>query len=140
MPTYEYECQACGHRMEAFQSIKDNPLRKCPECKRLKLRRMISAGAGLIFKGSGFYITDYRSDSYKKARESDSTSSAPPSESSSESSSGSKDEAKAPKADNKPAPKAEKGGKGDSKGSGGAGKSSASSSGSSRKASRKADK
>lgn len=75
MPTYDYECQACGHRMEAFQSIKDNPLRKCPECKRLKLKRLIGAGAGLIFKGSGFYITDYRSDSYKEGKKSDSSSS-----------------------------------------------------------------
>lgn len=60
MPTYEYECTACGHRFEAFQSIKDGALRKCRECGRLKLRRVIGAGAGIIFKGSGFYETDYK--------------------------------------------------------------------------------
>jgi putative FmdB family regulatory protein len=57
--------------MEAFQSITSKPLRKCPECGKLKLQRLISTGAGLIFKGSGFYETDYRSDSYKKAAESE---------------------------------------------------------------------
>ena len=66
MPTYEYECSKCNHRMEAFQSIKANALRKCPECGKSSLKRLISAGAGIIFKGSGFYQTDYRSDSYKK--------------------------------------------------------------------------
>ncbi len=60
MPTYEYECSKCGHEMEAFQSMKDAPLRKCPACGRLALRRKIGSGAGLIFKGSGFYITDYK--------------------------------------------------------------------------------
>lgn len=67
MPTYEYECSRCGHRMDAFQSITARPLRKCPECGRMGLRRLISAGAGVIFKGAGFYQTDYRSESYKKA-------------------------------------------------------------------------
>ena len=66
MPTYEYECNKCSHRMEAFQSIKAKALRKCPECGKSSLKRLISAGAGVIFKGSGFYQTDYRSDSYKK--------------------------------------------------------------------------
>jgi putative FmdB family regulatory protein len=65
VPTYEYECQKCGHRFEAFQSMKDAPLSRCPKC-RGKVKRLISGGAGLIFKGSGFYLTDYRSDSYKK--------------------------------------------------------------------------
>src|SRR4029453_13830414 len=65
MPTYEYQCDACGHKFEKFQSIKADPIRKCPECGKNKVRRLISSGAGLIFKGSGFYITDYRSDSYK---------------------------------------------------------------------------
>jgi putative FmdB family regulatory protein len=69
MPTYEYRCDACGHEMEAFQSITANPLRKCPECGKLKLKRLIGIGAGVIFKGSGFYETDYRSDSYRKAAE-----------------------------------------------------------------------
>ena len=65
MPTYEYECQKCGHRFDAFQSMKDDPLRECPKCKG-PIKRMIGTGAGFIFKGSGFYLTDYRSESYKK--------------------------------------------------------------------------
>lgn len=72
MPTYEYKCDACGNQFDQFQSITAAPLRKCPACRKLKLRRLIGAGAGLIFKGSGFYITDYRSDSYKSAASSDS--------------------------------------------------------------------
>lgn len=71
MPTYEYLCENCGHRFEEFQSITAKPLRKCPDCSKLKLQRLIGAGAGIIFKGSGFYETDYRSDSYKKAAESE---------------------------------------------------------------------
>ena len=66
MPTYDYVCDACGHEFEEFQYIKEEPLRKCPECKKLKLRRLIGAGAAIVFKGSGFYQTDYRSESYKK--------------------------------------------------------------------------
>ena len=65
MPTYDYRCEACGHELEVFQSITASPKRKCPECRRLKLKRIIGMGAGIIFKGSGFYETDYRSDSYK---------------------------------------------------------------------------
>jgi putative FmdB family regulatory protein len=72
MPTYEYACAACGHQFEEFQSIKAKPLTTCPECKKKKVKRLISAGAGFIFKGSGFYITDYRSESYKAAAKSDS--------------------------------------------------------------------
>ena len=71
MPTYDYECKACGHNFEKFQSITASAIRKCPSCKKLKVRRLIGAGAGIIFKGSGFYQTDYRSDSYKKAAEQD---------------------------------------------------------------------
>jgi len=67
MPTYDYVCEACQHEFEHFQSIKDDPLRKCPACGRLKLRRLIGPGAGIVFKGSGFYQTDYRSESYKKS-------------------------------------------------------------------------
>jgi putative FmdB family regulatory protein len=59
LPTYEYECQRCGHRFELFQSMSDEPRKRCPEC-RGKLRRLLGAGAGIIFKGSGFYATDYR--------------------------------------------------------------------------------
>jgi len=66
MPTYEYECQKCHHTFERFQSIKDKPLSRCPEC-RGKLKKLIGSGAGIIFKGSGFYETDYRSSSYKAA-------------------------------------------------------------------------
>ena len=66
MPTYEYECQACGHTLEEFQSFSDEPLKKCPKCKKRKLRRLIGSGAGIIFKGSGFYETDYRSSEYKE--------------------------------------------------------------------------
>ena len=69
MPTYEYRC-AKGHHFELFQSMTDEPVEKCPECGA-KSERLLSSGAGLIFKGSGFYITDYRSDSYKKSAESD---------------------------------------------------------------------
>ena len=72
MPTYEYQCDACGNKFEKFQSIKSAPIRKCPSCGKSKVRRLISSGAGLIFKGSGFYITDYRSDSYKEKAKSES--------------------------------------------------------------------
>jgi len=71
MPTYEYRCSNCDHELEAFQSITAKPLKKCPECGKLKLQRLISSGAGLIFKGSGFYETDYRSESYKKGADSE---------------------------------------------------------------------
>lgn len=71
MPTYDYECTACQHKFEQFQSITAAPLRKCPECGKNKLKRLIGTGAGVIFKGSGFYITDYRSDSYKAAAKAD---------------------------------------------------------------------
>lgn len=67
MPTYDYLCQACDHAFEEFQSITAKTLRKCPECGKLKLKRLIGTGAGVIFKGGGFYETDYRSDSYQKA-------------------------------------------------------------------------
>jgi len=71
MPTYDYECDACGHKMEIFQNISEEPLKKCPECKKKKFRRLFGAGAGILFKGSGFYQTDYRSDSYKQKAASD---------------------------------------------------------------------
>jgi len=71
MPTYEYVCQACGHRFDAFQSITAAAMRKCPRCGKLRLRRLIGTGAGVIFKGNGFYQTDYRSESYRKAAEKD---------------------------------------------------------------------
>ena len=71
MPTYDYVCEACDHAFELFQSMKDEAKRKCPECGRLKLRRLIGPGAAIMFKGSGFYKTDYRSESYKKAAAAD---------------------------------------------------------------------
>lgn len=66
MPTYQYECKKCGHDFEKFQSMNDRPLRSCPKCKG-RIKRLIGGGAGIIFKGSGFYTTDYRSDNYKSA-------------------------------------------------------------------------
>ena len=75
MPTYDYLCDSCGHKFELFQSMKDDAIKKCPECKKLKLRRLFGTGAALMFKGSGFYTTDYRSDSYKKAAQADSAAS-----------------------------------------------------------------
>jgi putative FmdB family regulatory protein len=68
MPTYEYRCENCGHEFEAFQTMSEPPVEKCPVCVG-KVKRIISGGAGLIFKGSGFYITDYRSSEYKAAAE-----------------------------------------------------------------------
>lgn len=88
MPTYEYECTSCGHVFERFQSITDKPLKRCPEC-RCKVRRLIGSGAGIIFKGSGFYETDYRSESYKQAAKREKTT--PTTSSSKDKSSGSKE-------------------------------------------------
>ena len=67
MPTYEYKCENCGHQFEQFQTITAKPLRVCPECGKQKLNRLIGTGSGIIFKGSGFYQTDYRSESYRQA-------------------------------------------------------------------------
>lgn len=90
MPTYDYECDACGHRFELYQSISADPERKCPECKKLKLRRLIGTGAAVVFKGSGFYQTDYRSDSYKKSAAADSAPSSSTEKTSGEKASGEK--------------------------------------------------
>jgi len=70
VPTYEYECKKCGHRFEKFQSMKDEPLKECEKCGG-EVRRLVSGGAGILFKGSGFYQTDYRSDSYRKKAKSE---------------------------------------------------------------------
>jgi putative FmdB family regulatory protein len=67
MPTYDYVCDACSHAFELFQSITAEPEKKCPQCRKRRLRRLIGTGAAIVFKGSGFYQTDYRSESYKKA-------------------------------------------------------------------------
>lgn len=82
MPTYEYECTACGHKFEEWQSITADPVTKCPECKKKKVKRLLGTGGAIIFKGSGYYQTDYRSDSYKKAEKADSASSSSDSKSS----------------------------------------------------------
>jgi len=71
MPTYDYACSACGHRFEEFQSMTSAPLKKCPACKKSKLERLIGTGGGVIFKGSGFYETDYRGDSYANDKKKD---------------------------------------------------------------------
>ncbi len=63
MPTYEYRCASCGHTFEKFQSIKAEPVEICPKCSKKQVKRMINGGSGLIFKGSGFYLTDYKNKS-----------------------------------------------------------------------------
>jgi putative FmdB family regulatory protein len=77
MPTYEYQCDACEHNFDEFQSMTDKPLRKCPKCGKAKLRRVFGTGAAILFKGSGFYQTDYRSESYKSAAKADQETSKP---------------------------------------------------------------
>ena len=72
MPTYDYVCDGCGHAFELFQSMTENVKKTCPKCKKPKLRRLIGAGGAIVFKGSGFYKTDYRSESYKKGAAADS--------------------------------------------------------------------
>ncbi|GAX59946.1 FmdB family regulatory protein [Candidatus Scalindua japonica] len=74
MPTYDYECNACNHTFELFQSITAKHIRKCPECGELKVKRLIGAGSTIIFKGSGFYQTDYRSEEYKSRQKADKSS------------------------------------------------------------------
>lgn len=99
MPTYDYVCDACDHQFELFQSIKEDAKKKCPECGRQKLRRLIGPGAAIMFKGSGFYTTDYRSEAYKKAAAADKANGA--SSSSGKSESGNKDKAKSGSSDKK---------------------------------------
>jgi len=71
MPTYEYICENCGFELEKFQSIKARPLRKCPDCGKPALKRLVGTGAGIIFRGPGFYQTDYRTESYKQGEKSE---------------------------------------------------------------------
>src|SRR3954447_15053402 len=71
MPTYEYQCDACDHNFDEFQSMSEEPLKECPKCGKQELRRVFGTGAAVLFKGSGFYGTDYRSESYKKAAKAD---------------------------------------------------------------------
>ncbi len=96
MPTYDYRCNACGHTFELFQSMSEKHKRKCPECSKLKLERLIGMGAGVIFKGGGFYETDYRSDSYKSDQAADKKASKEPSSSDSAKKDGKKDAKKKP--------------------------------------------
>ncbi|MFZ4575708.1 MAG: FmdB family zinc ribbon protein [Phycisphaerales bacterium] len=103
MPTYDYKCKACDHRFEHFQSMSDKTLKKCPECGKNALERLIGTGAALIFKGSGFYQTDYRSESYKKSAESDKPADTKPAEPKA----GEAKPAEPKAADPTPAPKAE---------------------------------
>jgi putative FmdB family regulatory protein len=116
MPTYEYRCAECGNEFEQFGRMSDLPVQECPNC-HAQAQRKISGGAGLVFKGSGFYITDYRGEGYKKAAESDKGASS----SSSESKSDSAPKAES-KAESKPAPKSDSSSSGGSS-SGGASKS-----------------
>lgn len=104
MPTYEYICDDCSHEFEEFQSITAKPLKKCPECTKPKLRRKIGTGAGIIFKGSGFYETDYRSESYKQGAKAEKDAGKPKSDSDSKSSSSETKKADT-KAESKPAAK-----------------------------------
>jgi putative FmdB family regulatory protein len=92
MPTYDYVCEACDHQFELFQQMKDDAKKQCPECGKKKLRRLIGPGAAIVFKGSGFYATDYRSESYKKSAAADKPAAATATtEKSSESGSGKKE-------------------------------------------------
>ncbi|MCF7955729.1 MAG: zinc ribbon domain-containing protein [Phycisphaerae bacterium] len=79
MPTYDYLCASCNHKFEKFESMSANPSKKCPECGKMQLKRLIGSGAGVIFKGSGFYETDYRSENYKQGKK-DETPAAPKAE------------------------------------------------------------
>ncbi len=104
MPTYDYKCKACDHVWEEFQSIKAPATTKCPGCGKKKAERQIGGGGGLIFRGSGFYITDYRSESYKKSAEADKPASSSGGESKSDSSSAKSDSAAKPESKPKPKP------------------------------------
>ncbi len=112
MPTYEYVCDACQHAFEKFHAMSAEPIKICPKCGKKKVRRLISTGAGMIFKGSGFYITDYRDAAYKDKAKADSGGSSPSGEGKADSKPDGKPDAKPDaKPDSKPAetaaPKAE---------------------------------
>ncbi|HCE45708.1 MAG TPA: FmdB family transcriptional regulator [Lentisphaeria bacterium] len=101
MPTYEYECKACGKTFEVFQKMSDEPLKTCICCKKKPVRRKIGTGAGIIFKGSGFYCTDYRKDSYKSAQKADTASQSSSSASTSSSTSSTSSSSKSDKSEAK---------------------------------------
>jgi len=108
MPTYDYECDACGHKFELFQGINDEVQTKCPECKKKKLRRLFGTGGAIVFKGSGFYQTDYRSESYKKgAKAEKSSSESKPAESKGSEGSKSTESSKPAKSEAKSKPKSD---------------------------------
>ncbi len=108
MPTYEYKCFACGHTFERFQSITADPIKRCPECGKAKVKRLLGTGAGLIFKGSGFYITDYRDKGYAEKAKAESGGGSNESKSDSKSDSKSTGESKpAAASESKPATKSE---------------------------------
>ena len=90
MPTYDYQCQACGHTWELFQSMNDNPVKSCPKCKKRKAKRLLGVGAGVIFKGTGFYETDYKNTGGGEKKENSSDSESSDSSKSSDSSDSSK--------------------------------------------------
>jgi putative FmdB family regulatory protein len=108
MPTYEYECDACHHRFDEFQSFSEPPLRKCPQCGKSKLRRLLGTGAAVIFKGSGFYQTDYRSESYKAAAKAEQEAAKPAAEKGAGEGKSDKPAKDAAPAEPKPAPKKSK--------------------------------
>lgn len=102
MPTYEYECDGCGHEFELFQSMKDDPIKTCPECKKKKVRRLLGSGAGIIFKGSGFYETDYKRKDSSSSSSNGSNESGSGDSKKSESKEGAKSEKKTEKKKSKP--------------------------------------
>jgi len=108
MPTYEYKCESCGYEFEQFQSITAKPIRRCPKCNKTSVKRLIGVGAGVIFKGSGFYQTDYRSESYKKGAEKEKSTTSPKSEAGA-GKSADKKETKAENKESKSSEKAESG-------------------------------
>ena len=109
MPTYEYKCTACGHAFEQFQSITAPPIKRCPQCGKAKVKRLLGTGAGVIFKGSGFYTTDYRDASYKeKAKAESGGGTGGSSEGSSESKSGGETKSDTKPAESKPAASSDK--------------------------------
>jgi len=108
MPTYDYRCTACDHEFELFQSMSESVKKKCPSCGKLALERLIGTGAAVIFKGSGFYETDYRSKSYKEAAKKDKEAAKPKSETSSDTKTSKADKGKADSKSAKPAGKPSK--------------------------------